>query len=79
MASWLPKPRSTSTSMSSRLRISFARSSSTFSGSPFTRSGRRAVPSEGMKVTLTLVVSMAAPFESGTEPVAARTRPQLQS
>ena len=60
-----------------------ARSSFTFSGSPFTRTGSGFVPSEGKKVTLTLVGSMVgagAPVEDGrseTEPVAAKIRPQL--
>lgn len=60
-----------------------ARSSFTFSGSPFTRTGSGVVPSEGKKVTLTLVgsiVGAGAPAEEGrneTEPVAAKIRPQL--
>ena len=50
-------PQSTKTSKCFKLRISFARSLSTFSGSPFTTSSGD-VPSEGKKVTLTLVGSM---------------------
>lgn len=48
-----------------------------------TRTGSGVVPSEGKKVTLTLVGSMvgagasAEEGRSGTEPVAAKIRPQL--
>lgn len=55
--------------------ISDARVSSTFSGSPFTRSGRGIDPSVGMNETETLVGSIG--FVRGMDPVAARMRPQL--
>lgn len=69
--------------ISSILKICFARSSSTFSGSPLTKTGSSAVPSEGTKVTETfegLITGTSSEFgeeERGTEPVAARIRPQL--
>ena len=63
--------------------ISFARTSSTSSGSPLASTGSGEVPSDGMKVTLTFVGSMVkgSPVEddgnNGMDPVAARMRPQL--
>ena len=68
-------------SRSPKLRVSFARTSFTFSYSLFTRAGSELVPSEG-KVMQTLVGSMVgagAAVEEGRsemKPVAERIRPQ---
>ena len=88
MASPCPSsPRSTTNSNSSLFRISIARTSSTTSGSPFTRTGNGEDPSEGKNVTDTFVGSIVGRGCSGdeeegrrgTDPVAAKIRPQLAS
>lgn len=72
-----PRPNSTRISRSSSARISLARASSTFSGSPLTRSCNAGVPSCGTNETETLVGSISNP---GCEyPTAQRMRPQLAS
>ena len=56
--------------------MTFALSSSTFSGSPFFKRGSIELPSVGIKDTETVFGVIGA--ESLVEPVAARTRPQLE-
>ena len=56
-----PRPNSTRISRSSSARISLARPSSTFSGSPLTRSCNAGVPSCGTNATETLVGSISNP------------------
>ena len=73
-------PTSTRTSKSSCSRISFARASSTFSGSPLVSRGSGAEPSVGMKETERREGMRGVERWGGRrDPEVARMRPQLES